>query len=349
MKSSNLKNDKDEKSKENLLVQIKSVYFLGNLLKSLRGILALNIIKYNKTIQKRFGINVNHYKKYCEIYSPIEIEIIPAKNLYGKFINYQNDEDKPYFHIYFNDSKEEIKRNYLNKRYDIKDIKIKVIIDYKLKSFSGLFKYCKIVESITFKRFHRNNISSMQRMFEKCTSLKVLNLTNFRTDNVTDMSGMFMECSSLEELNLSKFNTENVTDMNEMFIDCEKLKELNLSNFNTSKVNSMKYMFLRCSSLKVLNLSNFNTDNVIDMYGMFCFCSSLKELDLSNFNTKNVTDMGSMFSHCSTLEKLDISNFNTDNVIEENMYFMFFFIPDELKKKIKNEDKNKKFKDVAYI
>jgi len=31
------------------------------------------------------------------------------------------------------------------------------------------------------------------------------------------------------------------------------------------------------------------------------------------------------------------------------MYFMFFFIPDELKKKIKNEDKNKKFKDVAYI
>ena len=55
------------------------------------------------------------------------------------------------------------------------------------------------------------------------------------------------------------------------------------------------------------------------MYGMFSGCSSLKELNLNNFNTNNVTNMENMFNRCS----------------------------DDLKRKIKSENKN--IKDEAFI
>ena len=63
---------------------------------------------------------------------------------------------------------------------------------------------------------------------------------------------------------------------------------------------------------KKLNLTNFNTNNAEDMSYMFHRCSSLKELNLTNFNTTNVTNMREMFHRCS----------------------------DDLKRKIKSENKN---------
>ena len=149
------------------------------------------------------NININNYKEYSEIYSPIEIEIKPVKNEYGKFINMK--ENEKYFHIYFNDNKEEIKRNYLNKNDDAS--KLKIIIDYQVKSFKYLFYYCECIEYIYFKKFYRNNINNMKFMFYGCSSLKELNLNNFNTNNVNDMSEMFAWCELLEELNLYNFNT----------------------------------------------------------------------------------------------------------------------------------------------
>ena len=52
---------------------------------------------------------------------------------------------------------------------------------------------------------------------------------------------------------------------------------------------------------------------------MFRGCSSLKELNLNNFNTNNVTDMSYMFCECS----------------------------DDLKMKIRSENKN--LKDKAFV
>ena len=52
----------------------------------------LETIRYNKSIQKRIDININHYKAYSEEYSSIELDIIPMKGKYGKFINI-NGED----------------------------------------------------------------------------------------------------------------------------------------------------------------------------------------------------------------------------------------------------------------
>ena len=73
----------------------------------------LKIIKINKNIQKRTNININDYKKFSETYSSIEIEIM-MNNIIDKeyFIRYK-DENQKFFHIYFNDSREEEKRNYL--------------------------------------------------------------------------------------------------------------------------------------------------------------------------------------------------------------------------------------------
>ena len=65
---------------------------------------SLETIKYNKRIQKRIDINIKHYKAYSETKASIELDIIPMKDKYGEFINIK-EEDKKYFHIYFNDNK----------------------------------------------------------------------------------------------------------------------------------------------------------------------------------------------------------------------------------------------------
>ena len=124
-----------------------------------------------------------------------------------------------YIIIYiFNNNEEEIKRNYINKDEEIKNIKI--IINYQVKTCEGLFCDCECIESIYFKKFYRNNINNMHCMFSRCSSLKELNLNNFNTKNVIDMSYMFSQCHSLKELNLNNFNTNNVTNMYGMFYGC---------------------------------------------------------------------------------------------------------------------------------
>ena len=66
---------------------------------------SLETVRYNKSIQKRINININHYKSYFENKTSIELDIIPTNDEFGEFINIK-EEDKKYFHIYFNDNKE---------------------------------------------------------------------------------------------------------------------------------------------------------------------------------------------------------------------------------------------------
>jgi len=255
---------------KNLIKNLKSRYILQKLFNNLLKKKTLDIIKYNKNIKNRININIKDYKEYSEIYSPIEIEIKPVYNKYGKFINIKK-EDKIYYHIYFNNSKERIKRNYLNENEGVG--KIKIMIDYQIKSLERLFKDCECIEYIYFKQFSRNNINNMEYMFFGCSSLKELDLSNFKTNNVINMEAMFDGCSSLKKLNLSNFNTNNVINMEAMFYHCSALKKLNLSNFITNNVTTMEYMFHRCYELKELNISNFNTNNVFSMRSMFSGCS----------------------------------------------------------------------------
>ena len=40
---------------------------------------SLGTIRYNKNIQKRINININHYKAYYETKTSIELDIIPKR------------------------------------------------------------------------------------------------------------------------------------------------------------------------------------------------------------------------------------------------------------------------------
>ena len=87
----------------NQLRNLKSHYIILKIFGYIPERKSLETIRYNKSIQKRINININHYKAYSEEYSSIELDIIPIKGEYGEFINI-NEEDKKYFHIYFNDN-----------------------------------------------------------------------------------------------------------------------------------------------------------------------------------------------------------------------------------------------------
>ena len=148
------------------LLNLKSDYFLQKLFYNMLKKKKLEIVKYNKKIQNRINLSVKDYKEYCEI----EIKIIPAKGKYDSFINI-DENDKLYYHIYFNDNKEEIKNKYrifedifgVTKHVyyieeEDKATKIKIIIDYQVKSFKYLFFWCDFIESINFQKFYRNNV-----------------------------------------------------------------------------------------------------------------------------------------------------------------------------------------------
>ena len=186
---SKVKVEKNQLKSADRYENIKANFFLEKVFNNLKKGKALNILKYNENIKKRINININNYKEYSERYSLIEIEIKPIENKYDKFINVKWEEEE-YYHIYYNDNKEEkIKRNFLKKKDKVSIINI--IIDYQVTSFYGLFYKCKYIESIYFKKFYRNNITNMSYMFEGCSSLKELNLNNFNINNVTNMRGMF--------------------------------------------------------------------------------------------------------------------------------------------------------------
>ena len=279
---------------------IKSQYIFKKIFSNLPKKIYLKIIKENKKMQNRLTIGIHDYKRYSEI----EIEIIPSKHKYSefiksnklsKFLNIPRKEDESYYHIYFNESKKEIKKYELSDDNDIE--KIKVIIDHKIRSFKGLFQYCQCIESISFNNFQRDNIIDMSYMFYECSSLKKIDLSNFKTDKVTSMNCMFFGCSSLEEIIFPSINTSNLSNMSYMFFGCSSLKELNLSRFNTKNVLDMNSIFFKCSSLKKLNLSSFTNTNLNYMKRMFYGCYSLLELDLSQFNKDEISNK-EMFLGC---------------------------------------------------
>ena len=133
---------------KNYLENLKSDYFLQLIFSYFEMDKSLKIVKINKQIQRRLNLSIKDYKEFSET-SPIEIEIIPNKKRISKFINIIDNID--YYHIYFDNDKTEIKINSLKE--DEKVSKIKVVLDYQIKSFEGLFYFCKDIKSINFKKF----------------------------------------------------------------------------------------------------------------------------------------------------------------------------------------------------
>ena len=253
------------------LLNIKSKVILKKIIDNLPHKKFLNIIKYNKAIQKRINKDLNDYKNE---YYKIIIEIIPVEYSKGKIINVGKKYES-YYHIYFNDIKKE-KRKKITK--ENKTEKITLIIDYEIKTLSKLFIDRIYIKKINFIKFNRQDITDISYMFSGCTSLEEINLSKINTNNVIYMNGLFSRCKSLKQLDISNLNTEKVIHMDQMFSGCKSLKKLNLSNFNTVNVSNMSFMFNGCSFLDELNLSNFNTNNVTNMSNMFKGCFYLKRI-----------------------------------------------------------------------
>ena len=166
-----------------LLENIKSKVILEKIFNSLHYKKKLNIIRYNKILQKKLRKDINDYIKED---SKIIIEIIPLENKCGKFINMSTSK---YYHFYFNDKLEEIRRDYINE--EDKVTKIKIVIDYEVKTLFGLFNNIKFIRKINFVKFRRNNIKNFMYIFRSCSSLKELNLSDINTSNITNMAYMF--------------------------------------------------------------------------------------------------------------------------------------------------------------
>ena len=84
IKVSKKKNKENESAKPNPIIEnIKSRYILSKIYNNMTIKKKLEIVKYNKKIQNRLNLDVKDYKEYSEI----EIDIIPTKDKYGKFIN----------------------------------------------------------------------------------------------------------------------------------------------------------------------------------------------------------------------------------------------------------------------
>ena len=120
---------------KNEFEKLRSDFIFKKIISFTERNISLNIMKYNKKLQKRLNININDYKE-C---SKIEIELKLADREYGKFINIPK-KDKEYYHIYFDNSNKDAKRRYVDFYEKVKMIKI--IIDYQAKSFEKLFFDC---------------------------------------------------------------------------------------------------------------------------------------------------------------------------------------------------------------
>ena len=78
-------NKENESAKQNPITEnIKSRYILSKIYDIITKKKKLEIVRCNKRIQNQLNLSIKDYKKY---YEEIEIEIIPTKDKYGKFIN----------------------------------------------------------------------------------------------------------------------------------------------------------------------------------------------------------------------------------------------------------------------
>ena len=155
-----------------LLMKVKSTYILKRIFEPIKYIKLLDIIRFNKYLQMKLQKDLNDYKEYLKT----EIEIIPYPIRNNEYINIE-EKDKSFFHFYFNDETKEKKIYELPMYYSID--KVKIIIEYEIKSFNGLFRNIQYIQKIKFIKFNRRDIKSLSSIFRCCKSLKEIDLSNF--------------------------------------------------------------------------------------------------------------------------------------------------------------------------
>ena len=138
------------------LNNIKSDYIMKSIFNNLKIDKLLKLINHNKKLQKRINKDLDDYKKeYMKQYLQIIIEANPSKYNKGKIINI-NKINESYYHLYFNDCKNETKKKIIHKGEKIS--KIKIVIDKEIKTLSKLFQSIRCITKISFIRFNRKDL-----------------------------------------------------------------------------------------------------------------------------------------------------------------------------------------------
>jgi hypothetical protein len=242
-------NNKENKSaKQNPIIEnIKSRYILSKIYGIMTQKKKLEIVRWNKKIQNRLNLDIKDYKEYSQTFSSIEIEIIPRKDKYGKFINIDN-KDELYYHIYFNDNKKEIKY-----KYDIeeKDKVIKIKNEYE-KLYEKLIKEIEDfnIKKNNFEKYkeeeiNKMTISTMIDIFKKSENIFQIIIRN--NDSYVDLYEQ-----SWNHLDLSRFSFNyrckvHKLSYNNHIIKINKLSEN--GNFRRSyKMTRYSHSYLTCQS-----------------------------------------------------------------------------------------------------
>ena len=277
-----------------MLEEIKSKYILQHIFNIICERKMLQLIKHNKNDQEKLEISEIDYRKFTQI--EIEIKLLQLDKFEeNKFIFINLKEDQSFYHIYFDNNKEEIKRTFVKRLERISIIKI--VLEMEIKSLTGLFHDCICIQKIKIIKFNRNDIINLSSLFDNCIGLTdidlQLDLSQFITKNVIDMNNMFSWCGELTEINFKNIYTEKVTNMQQMFYMCGSLTELDISNFNFDRVTTMKLMFAKCESLNNLKIPIINFNRNVDISGMFLDCTDeFKE----NIKAENKTIKEEAFS-----------------------------------------------------
>ena len=118
-----------------MLSKVKSPYNLESIFKYVNESFKLKLISHSKELQKKLNLSIKDYKNYSEI--DIELKLIDNIENGTDFVNpefkYRNS-----LHIYFNDELKDQKRIFVKQNEKVS--KIKIVIDYKVKTLEGLFK-----------------------------------------------------------------------------------------------------------------------------------------------------------------------------------------------------------------
>ena len=90
-----------QKSSKAVLEKLRSDNILRQIFEYMKKNISLEIMRYNKGLQKRLDLTLKDYKKYSLL---IDVELKLVDNKYGRFIHIPNGK-KNSFHIYFDNSK----------------------------------------------------------------------------------------------------------------------------------------------------------------------------------------------------------------------------------------------------
>ena len=163
------------------LKEVKSKLILKKIISCIQREKLMKIIFRNKKLQNKLNLSINDYKKLCTV--EIEMEIINRKiKEDAYFIHYLNEEISSFYHIYFDDNKEEMKRNYLTPEDKI--TKIKISIDSGIESLKNLFYNCAIIKRIKFNKFNIKDIIDFSYMFYNCKFIENIDVSKVKTENV---------------------------------------------------------------------------------------------------------------------------------------------------------------------